>query len=52
MRSSFSALPSSTERAEQYGAIGNTNVSPDIVNEFMLIKPHHAATVRPPAALI
>jgi hypothetical protein len=28
------------------------NVGPDIVIEFMPIKPHHSATVRPLAALI
>jgi hypothetical protein len=52
MRSSFSARSSSTERAERHGDISNTNVGPDIVIEFMPIKPHHSATVRPLAALI
>jgi hypothetical protein len=52
MRSSFSARSSSTQRAERHGGISNTNVGPDIVIEFMPIKPHHRATVRPLAALI
>jgi hypothetical protein len=50
-RPSFSARSRPTERAERHGGITNT-IGPDIVIEFMPIKPHHSATVRPLAALI